>query len=120
VEIDINDLAREVTNTIRTYTKKVEEGLEKAKIEVADNTVKRLKKSGDFEDKSGKYRKSWTRKKVGTAQVVYNKRYQLTHLLEHGHAKRGGGRVRAYPHIAPAEEEAIKEFTEKVEKVIKQ
>ena len=44
-------------------------------------------------------KKSWTVKKTAESSnsltmTVHSKdRYQIAHLLEHGHAKRGGGRV---------------------------
>jgi len=72
--------------------------------------------------KTGKYKRSWSVKKVSeTADsinlVVHSRnRYQIAHLLEHGHAKRGGGRVAARPHIAPAENKGNAEL----EKLIKQ
>ena len=46
-------------------------------------------------------------------------RYMLAHLLEHGHAKRGGGRVKAIPHIAPAEEAAEEELMKDIERGLK-
>lgn len=57
---------------------------------------------------------SWTygtgeTKRTKHTMVVYADKpeYALTHLLEKGHQKRGGGRTKAIVHIAPAEEEAV-------------
>lgn len=73
---------------------------------------------------TGAYAKSWTvknsRETANSLTVtVYSKnRYQLTHLLEFGHAKRGGGRVSGKPHIAPAEQKAIAALEQEITKAL--
>ena len=42
----------------------------------------------------------------------------LPHLLEYGHAKRGGGRVPGRAHIKPVEDKITKDFERKVRAII--
>lgn len=78
--------------------------------------------------KTGAYRKGWklkTERQIINDDVasvtVYNKdRGYLTHLLENGHQKAGGGRVAAIPHIKPAEEEARQYLDGAVQRVVEE
>lgn len=70
----------------------------------------------------GDYQKGWALKPYNEGGfkgfIVYNRtNYQLTHLLEKGHAKKNGGRVRAIPHIRPVEQAEIRKVLEKLERM---
>jgi hypothetical protein len=89
--------------------------------EAVEKTAKNVKKEiqGKAPVRTGKYKKSWKVTKTEEnaeklVMTVHAGRYQLTHLLEHGHAKRGGGRVAAIPHIAPAEADGVKELEDEI------
>lgn len=119
VKVSVDNFASEISSILSEYTTEVEEGLEEAKKETSKEAVKHLK-SFSSPKKTGDYLKGWSVKRVGTAFVIHNRtHYQLTHLLENGHAKVNGGRVAGIPHIRPTEEEAIKYYVKRVEKVIK-
>ena len=96
-------MAKEIGRCLEEYTDEVEHALEETKKDLAKTAVKQLKATSPR--RTGKYAKSWTKKKRGKTIIVHNKEYQLTHLLEKGHAKRGGGRVDPQEHIAPVEKQ---------------
>ncbi|MCI0767868.1 HK97 gp10 family phage protein [Bacillus sp. TL12] len=115
----INDFANEIARELQRYSNALEEDVEKATEEVSDNLVDDLQQNSP--KRTGKYRKGWRKKKEGKKYIIHNKtHYQLTHLLEKGHAKKGGGRVPAKVHIAPAEERAIADLLERVERAVSQ
>ena len=70
--------------------------------------------------KYGKYAKNWRFKKNSKGSfVIYNAdpTYRLTHLLEHGHVLRNGGRSKAIPHIKPVEEKIKEKFEQRIKNI---
>lgn len=117
-KVKIDALSKTIMNELTRYRKTTSDEVKEVVKEVADDVKKEIQSFAPKD--SGKYAKSWTIKKTsqsatGLSLTVHSKnKYQLTHLLEFGHAKRGGGRVTARPHIALAEEKGIKMLEEKI------
>ena len=105
----------EILDTVSSRVKGV---LETDSMKVAKETVQRLKNTSPR--KYGDYAKGWkVSKKEKADLVVHNATdYQLTHLLENGHAivnKKGEyGRTHPIKHIEPAEEWAVDELPRKI------
>lgn len=122
--VQIADLAEAVNAELNSYSLSTAETVKKA-VKAASETVKeKIQEKAPVD--TGAYRKSFVITKEeetsdSLVNVVHSKnRYQLTHLLEKGHAKRGGGRVKAQVHIAPAEQAGIDKLVSEVEKGLKQ
>lgn len=123
--IRLDDFADEIEEMLVGYAENITQGITVAGYEAAKECRKALKQTSPKQH--GDYSKSWViSKQKGrpgepTKYIVHNREhYRLTHLLENGHAKRGGGRTRAIPHIAPAEEAAKEKFIQDVEDVIRE
>ncbi|MDT3496119.1 HK97 gp10 family phage protein [Bacillus toyonensis] len=114
----MNDFASEIARELQRYANVVEENLENEIDEVGDIAVGKLKQGSP--KKTGAYRKGWRKKKDGNGVVLHNTQGQLTHLLEKGHAKVGGGRVPAQVHIRPVEEYVIDELPKRIERAVQQ
>lgn len=108
----LTEYADDVTKDINQLAKKF-----------AQKGAKEVKSASGQFGGSGRYANGWTSKyeegRLSAQGIIYNKNTPgLPHLLENGHAKRGGGRVGGRSHIAPVEEKLVKEFQKAVEKAI--
>ena len=114
----VDDLSREVKAQLQAYCDEVTEAVKAEVDTVAEESLQEIKANSPV--RTGRYRKGW-RKEVAYESrddiriTVRNKPYPgLTHLLENGHAKAGGGRVEGIPHIKPAEQHAAEKLADKV------
>lgn len=120
--IKIDALAGEVTKLMEEYASEVATDMKTEAKAVAKEAVKELKQISPegAGSKKGHYKEGWASKVESENAVsigirVYNrKKPGLTHLLEKGHAKRGGGRVEGQPHISTAEENAIENYEKRL------
>ena len=116
----IDNLAKTIMEGLQEYTDVASEDVKTAVRKAGKNVKAEI--SANAPKRTGAYAKSWavkTEKETAHSLevVVHSKnRYQIAHLLEHGHAKRGGGRVAGIPHIAPAEENVVKQLEEDIVK----
>lgn len=115
----IGNFSKEIKKILEEYGEEVQKTVSETIEEQAPKVVKDLKKTSP--KNTGAYASSWKKeiekdRLESTKMTVYNeKHYRLTHLLEHGHALRSGGRARAIPHIGPAQDRAEKEIIQKIE-----
>ena len=125
-----NDLAADIMREIESYNEALALEIDNASKKTAKKIAKELSATSPRD--TGDYAEDWTVKEVtgkkrykyrmGTSKyVVHNKgHYQLTHLLEEGHAtKDGTARVPAQPHIEPVEQEFIPKYLSAVEEAVK-
>lgn len=113
----LDDVGNVVNEILKDYGDYITEGMKIAVTTIANNAKEETKAESPV--KSGKYRRGWAVKseeeRLAKSAIVHNRTsYQLTHLLEKGHALRNGGRSKAIPHIGPAEEKAVQELEKAV------
>lgn len=118
--VSVDQMADAIAQSMSEYAELSNETMKKSVTEVGQSVKKDIQSGAPI--KTGRYKKSWTVQKVKEnanmlmVAVHSRDRYQIAHLLEHGHAKRGGGRVAAIPHIAPAEQSGAEELVSKIER----
>lgn len=116
-----DELAQLIEKELTEFSEEKEEELAEEIDRISDILVEELKNHPVLSKLKGrgKYKKSFYRKTVARGKgykrnVVANKKYQLTHLLERGHLTRNGvTRTRAYPHWEDAQKR-LEELTEEV------
>lgn len=108
--IKIDEFADTVVEALHEYSEELIEDVKDSVRSSAKACVAELKTTSP--EATGSYKKGW---RVKTAfesdsdirlQVHNATDYQITHLLEDGHANVDGGRTAARPHIGPAADNA--------------
>ena len=109
--VELSNYSAQVTESVKALVKTVAQDCKK---DIQRRSPKR----------TGRYRNGWRTKADydgpgGIRVLVYNQTDgQLTHLLENGHAKAGGGRVSGIPHIRLAEQKGERQLLQGLKGVL--
>ena len=116
-------LSKEIMKALEGYIDDISDIVEKDANEVAKEALAAIKQESP-KGSTGEYSKGWKIKKIKKVKNMYSVKlynkdhYQLTHLLEFGHATADGGHTEAQPHIRKVEEEYSKKFEDKLKQDI--
>ena len=122
--ITVDMLSDAIAHELDDYNKVVIEGTKKEAKEAMDELVKETKATAP--KRTGRYKRAITSKKswensLGVEYIWYVKspHYRLSHLLENGHAKKNGGRTKAFHFIKKASDPIIDRYIRAVEEACK-
>ena len=121
--IKIDGLADAVSDALNEYSGYVSAETKEIIRNAGKTAAKELRRTSPKD--TGEYAKSWKSKVTSeTARTIHvsvyadHHQYSLTHLLENGHAKRGGGRVAAIPHIEPVNDEILDQIEKESDRAL--
>lgn len=122
-KVTAETLGAEIKKILAEYGDNINKDMHEVTKNVAQKGVTALRNESKatFKTKHGyKYAKGWRsdieEQRLAVHATIYNGATPgLPHLLENGHANRGGGRTPGRTHIAPVEEQLIQEFEHRVE-----
>ncbi|MBQ1573521.1 MAG: hypothetical protein IIZ78_20555 [Clostridiales bacterium] len=128
-KIKVDELTDVVLEYLKEFEGVTEEACDKGVSEMAKTAVQELRNahppgSGEY-GSWDEYNKGWkvmqtkTDKRYHKKATIHNAtHYQLTHLLEKGHALVKGGHTAAFKHIAPVAEKCDDELLKNIKKYI--
>ena len=122
--VPLDRLGAEIERVLEEYSTEVTDDMKDAVKEVTKAGQRAVSQGARAAfGGTGRYARGWHSKveteRLGAEGVIYNATVPgLPHLLEFGHAKRGGGRVSGRAHIAPVEDKIVREFERKVRALI--
>lgn len=120
--ISLDQLASEITQAVKEYTEDVTWAINAEVETTADKVLAEVKNLS--RKRTGEYAKAFVKTDKSLSgnrrYVIWNrKHYRRVHLLEFGHAKVGGGRVQAYPHLRPAHDKYAGELESNIKRIIR-
>lgn len=126
-KVTADNFAETLTGILDGYGEEIAENLQEILRETAAVGKKMLKQTSPRSHMAltrKHYADNWAVReelsRLSASETLYNKSptYRVAHLLEHGHAKRGGGRVAARPHIKAVEEQIVNTVESRIRRAV--